>query len=174
LINPGIPVKDLMEASVHNVDLMGGYEEISMHPDATFELVMNNPQFEWSWRMLSEYLDITVRNVRDNPHLPWNVYGLCSNPHFTLKDILDNFHKNPDLGNIDLTSDDTICFIIPTTLQDIVDYPDLMWDWSHLCNDHMFELDSDSTYQSILSRRRAVARCSAIKNELIVHHCLRL
>ena len=60
---------------------------ISKHPKLTIQDILNNPTFEWDWKLISDNPSITTSDIVNNPNLPWNLRSLSFNGSITPKFI---------------------------------------------------------------------------------------
>ena len=73
--------------------LWGSYNQLSINPNITWEIVRDNPDKKWNFSVLSSNPNITWEIVRDNPDKPWSYYMLSMNPNITWDIIKDNPDK---------------------------------------------------------------------------------
>jgi len=49
---------------------------VSSHPNITFDIIINNPDFGWNTDSVSDNPNINWKIVKDNPDYPWVMYKL--------------------------------------------------------------------------------------------------
>ena len=144
-----------------NPQLSWDNDEISGNPLVTIITVLQNPQFPWNFNRLSSNPSITLANIMANPQLSWNWNYVSTSPNVYFDDIL-NYPNNP-WNLLWFCQYNSNRYIIPKsqifahlelpwdtfsllsggykiTVQDVLDHPDLNWDWANLCASRNFTL----------------------------------
>jgi len=63
------------------------WDELSINPNITMEIVEAHPDKPWKWYGLSKHPNITWEIIETHPDKPWNWSDLSSNPNITMEII---------------------------------------------------------------------------------------
>ena len=129
-------------------------ESICSNHNLTMKIIIDNPEFEWDWKILSDNPNIIIKqmliNNNNNEKWKWCFHDITMNKYITM-DLIENnkdkewcweyMYRNPNL---------TIEFIKKNkeklyewhlischkniTMDDITNNPDLPWNERHVCN----------------------------------------
>jgi hypothetical protein len=120
----GILVEKGVIANVSRTLNFNDRNRLCENPCITWDIVLANPDINWSYSHLSSNPNITWDIIQNNPDKSWNFSMISSNPNITW-DIIQN---NPDKSwNFSMMSSN------PNITWDIVKkYPNLPWDFYHM------------------------------------------
>lgn len=104
--------------------------ELSMNPNVTERILLDNPQLPWDFEAVSNNPNVTLRVVDAYPEQSWDYTLLgCSINSLTLQDI-DERRNNPwSIGLSDFIS-----------TSDVVRRPDLPWNWHRVSRSRRLDI----------------------------------
>jgi hypothetical protein len=70
------------------------YDDLSLNPNITWNIIINNPDKPWNYAFLSKNINITWNIVKNNPNKEWDYNYLSSNPNITWNIVKNNLDKN--------------------------------------------------------------------------------
>ena len=83
IINRGNLCRNISHAITiqNNPEYKWSYQELSINPNITIDIVKNNPDKPWNYYNLSQNPNITWEIVQNNPQIPWSYRHLSMNPN---------------------------------------------------------------------------------------------
>lgn len=133
--NPCVTFKDILYHIPQDPDRRWGIDNISKNPSLTIRDLTSNPVWSnWNWYDITQNPGITFRDIKDHPELPWDYEVMAYNPNVTLTDLLSP--RLPEYEHI-LKQWNVLSQSPSITFKDVINNPDIYWDWSALgCNPH--------------------------------------
>ena len=74
--------------------LFRSWYSFTKNPNITWEIVKNNPIYDWNYGALSLNPNITWDIINDNPDIPWDFWNVSLNPNISWEIVKNNPDKN--------------------------------------------------------------------------------
>lgn len=94
---------------------------VSLNPNITIKIVLDNVDFEWNWPSLSTNRGIKLEDMLNNLQLPWKLDNIYLNPSITVAD----YFKHNNLFNPRLVDQYKLFSRIRVDMKDFELYPTL-------------------------------------------------
>lgn len=102
------------------------FSNLSINPNITMKIILNNLHQNINFMSLSYNLAITIKDIENYPNLPWNWNNISHNPNINMKFVLKNLDKEWNWN--------TLSFHSNITMEDIDNNIDLPWSWVDVFN----------------------------------------
>jgi len=137
-----------------NLDIPWNWRVLSRHPNITIEIIRDNPTMPWNWNDVIMNPNITIEIIRDNPDIPWDLYNLCQSQKCTFEDI--------DKNKLTKYYWDMLSYNPIITWDIIKNNPGMRWNYEH------FSYNPNLTYDNILDNPTINWKFDVVQNSAIM------
>jgi hypothetical protein len=122
--NPNLKFEDILSFGNHISLFAWNWIEVSCHPNITFDIIKDHPEFPWDWYFVSMNPNININHVKENLGLNWKWDLLSCHPNIKISDIINNLDLPWNWHHVS--------YNVNLKIDDIAQNPELPWEWNNI------------------------------------------